>query len=103
MSIDEIIAKLVEHRAELAAAGAEHVALFGSVARQENRPDSDLDILVTLSEPVVASGFGYYSALEILTEKIAVITGFENVDVVAEPLRRESVRARVEKDRAPAF
>ena len=103
MTKDEIIAKLLEHRAELEAAGAEHVSLFGSVARRENRPDSDLDILVTLSEPVIQSGFGYYSALEILSEKIAAITGFKNVDVVAEPLRREAVRARVEKDRALAY
>jgi predicted nucleotidyltransferase len=103
MTKDEIIAKLLEHRAELEAAGAEHVSLFGSVARGTDTPASDLDILVTLSEPVVQSGFGYYSALEVLTEKISAITGFENVDVVAEPLRRAAVRARIEKDRALAF
>lgn len=103
MTRDEIIAKLLEHRAELEAAGAEHISLFGSVARRENGPESDLDILVTLSEPVVQSGFGYYSALEILTDKISAITGFENVDVVAEPLRRAAVQARIEKDRARAF
>ena len=103
MTKDEIIAKLLEHRAELEAAGAEHVSIFGAVARRENRPDSDLGILLALSEPVGQSGFGYFSALLILTEKIAAITGFENVDVVAEPLRREAVRARIEKDRALAF
>jgi len=28
------------------------LALFGSVSRQEDRPDSDLDLLVEFSEPV---------------------------------------------------
>jgi predicted nucleotidyltransferase len=31
--------------------GLERVALFGSYVRNEQRPDSDLDVLVTLSRP----------------------------------------------------
>ncbi|SIR09405.1 hypothetical protein SAMN05880582_106147 [Rhizobium sp. RU20A] len=103
MNRERIIAELKEHRSELEAAGAQHLSVFGSVARRENGPDSDLDILVTLAPPVLASGFGYYSALEILTEKIAHITGAKKVDVVAEPLRKAHVRANIEKDRIVAF
>lgn len=103
MDKDAVIAKLREHEAELRAAGAEHLSLFGSVARGDATADSDLDVLVKLSEPVIQSGFGYFSALAILQERITDITGYDNVDVVAEPLTKDNVRRSVEKDRAIAF
>lgn len=103
MDKDAVIAKLREHEAELRAAGAEHLSLFGSVARGDATSDSDLDVLVKLSEPVIQSGFGYFSALAILQERITDITGYDNVDVVAEPLTKDNVRRSVEKDRAIAF
>ncbi|MBA2398211.1 MAG: nucleotidyltransferase family protein [Bradyrhizobium sp.] len=46
MKRDEIIAKLREREADLRAQGVAHAALFGSVARGDDRPDSDIDILV---------------------------------------------------------
>lgn len=103
MDKDAVIAKLREHEAELRAAGAEHLSLFGSVARGDATSDSDLDVLVKLSEPVIQSGFGYFSALAILQERITDITGYDNVDVVAEPLTKDNVRRSVERDRAIAF
>lgn len=103
MDKDLVIAKLREHEDELRAAGAEHVSIFGSVARGDNDVDSDLDILVQLTDPVVQSGFGYFSALARLQERIAEITDFEKVDVIAEPLQRERFRQSVERDRAIAF
>lgn len=55
MGKDQVIAKLREHETELRAAGAEHVSLFGSVARGEATEVSDLDVLVTLSDLVIQS------------------------------------------------
>lgn len=103
MDKDLVIARLREHRDELSAVGADHVSVFGSVARGEATADSDLDILVKLSEPVVDSGLGYFSALAILQQKISAITGFQNVDVIAEPIGKENVRRSIERDRAIAF
>ncbi len=40
---DEVLAILRAHRAELAAFGVKSLALFGSFARDEDRPDSDVD------------------------------------------------------------
>ena len=59
MKRDEIIRTLKEREADLRAHGVTHAALFGSVARDEQRPDSDIDILVDLDPAVVATMFDY--------------------------------------------
>jgi hypothetical protein len=46
MQRDQIIAALTELRPALEAEGVTHLALFGSRARGDNRPDSDIDLLV---------------------------------------------------------
>lgn len=48
MLSDELRTRLVDVRSTLAEAGIEHVAVFGSRARGEARPDSDIDILVDI-------------------------------------------------------
>jgi uncharacterized protein len=48
--VTRLAQRLREHLPELRARyGLETVALFGSYVRNEQRPDSDLDVLVTLS------------------------------------------------------
>lgn len=102
MTRDEIIAKLLEHRAELEAAGAEHVALFGSVARGTDTAQSDVDVVVKLSEPVRQSGFGYFGALVDLKTIIETLTG-RPVDVLPEPIQKDRLRQNVERERVIAF
>jgi len=46
MTRDSIIETLREHMDEIRRHGVAHLAVFGSVARGEERPDSDVDILV---------------------------------------------------------
>ena len=48
MDKDHILAILREHEAELKAAGLLHLRLFGSVARGEATPSSDIDLLYDL-------------------------------------------------------
>ena len=48
MKRDDIIAKLTALRPALRAEGVEHLALFGSRARGDNRPDSDIDLLIDI-------------------------------------------------------
>jgi predicted nucleotidyltransferase len=103
MDKDQVIAKLREHETELRAAGAERVSIFGSVARGEATEESDLDVLVRISDPIMQSGWGYFSALAILLERIAEITGFDSVDVIAEPITKDRVRRSVERDRTIAY
>lgn len=52
MSSNETLALLREHKAMLARRfGVVELALFGSTVRDEARPDSDVDILVSFDRP----------------------------------------------------
>ena len=67
--------------------------LFGSYSRGEERPDSDVDILVVLdhSQPVGLKFFGMYEDLKDLLGR--------NVDLVTEPSLAPFARKSVEQDR----
>jgi len=67
--------------------------LFGSYSRGEERPDSDVDILVTLdhSQPVGLKFFGMYEDLKELLGR--------NVDLVTESSLAPFARKSVERDR----
>lgn len=67
--------------------------IFGSYSRGEQRPDSDVDILIVLdpSEPVGMKFFGMYEDLKELLGR--------NVDLVTERSLAPFARASVERDR----
>lgn len=52
MRRDEALAILAAHQEKLKEYGVKSLALFGSVARDEARPDSDVDLLVEFSQPI---------------------------------------------------
>lgn len=49
---DDILDTLRSHLMEIRGFGVMHLAVFGSVVRDENRTDSDVDILVQFDQPV---------------------------------------------------
>lgn len=59
MRRDEVIDKLREREADLRAHGVTHAAVFGSVARNEQSAESDIDILVDLDPAIVSTIFDY--------------------------------------------
>ncbi len=61
MRRDEALRILREHRAELDRMGVRSLSLFGSVARDEAGPASDVDILVEFTPPV---GFFHFVGVE---------------------------------------
>ncbi|MCI0507207.1 MAG: nucleotidyltransferase family protein [Gammaproteobacteria bacterium] len=52
MDKDTAIKLIAENRMKLNRLGVASLSLFGSIARGEARPDSDIDVLVEFSRPV---------------------------------------------------
>ena len=102
MRRDEALATLRAHEAELRRAGVIALSLFGSVARDDAGEASDVDLLARLDDAVRRSGFRYFGQLAALGEHLHDILGTE-VDVVAEPVRKQRLRTEIARDRVVAF
>jgi uncharacterized protein len=102
MKSEEIIAKLRAHEPELRAAGVASLALFGSIARNEQRSDSDVDVVVRFSEEAAGGGFAYFGRLDSLTQQLQAILG-RPVDVLAEPINKNHLRRSIGENRIIAF
>ena len=80
------------------ARGVQRAALFGSVARGENRPDSDMDIMIEIDPAAHITVFDYVD----LKEYIAGL--FDNrVDVVSRNNLKPYVRPTATADAIYAF
>ena len=64
----QAIERLIAAEPEIRALGVERLALFGSVARDEARSDSDVDVLVHFSSD--AKTYDYFLALSELLEAL---------------------------------
>jgi predicted nucleotidyltransferase len=95
---DEVIAIPRAHEAELRAAGIKSLSLFGSVARGDAGPDSDVDLAVELDRE---ARIGLFRLIE-LEEKIGELVG-RKVDLLPEPVEKARLRANIERDRKVAF
>jgi predicted nucleotidyltransferase len=98
MDREQVIATLRAHEAELRHRGVLHAGLFGSVARGEANPGSDIDILIAL-EPDAAIGlFEYVSITQYLGDLFP-----DHVDVANRDRLKALVRPGVERDAVYAF
>jgi len=65
---EAILSRLRQHWSEIQTRfGVERLALFGSAARDEARPDSDIDLLVRFGTP---PGYDGYFALKCYLEEL---------------------------------
>jgi uncharacterized protein len=97
-TIGRAIAIIRAHRAELEAAGIRHIWIFGSIARGDGRPDSDLDFLVEVDPAVVHDLFAYGHIQQSLEEWM----GWP-VDIADNRLLRPGVAAAAERDQILGF
>jgi len=63
MRTEDALLTLRRHESDLRARGVRRAALFGSVARGENRPDSDIDIMIEI-EPEADIGVFEYAEIK---------------------------------------
>jgi uncharacterized protein len=91
MTRQDVIARLRSHEAELHRIGVARLYLFGSVARQEERSDSDVDLFFETDDP-------RFSLIELVDvqDRVASILGTET-DVMTRaslhPLLRDQIEA----------
>jgi predicted nucleotidyltransferase len=91
MKREEILERLAARRADLASFGVKSLALFGSVARGEVRPESDLDTLVEFSGPATFDG---YMELKFFLEELLGCS----VDLVTQKALKPRLRPYVEQE-----
>lgn len=88
MERSQVLELLHDHMAELTGMGVQSLALFGSVARDEATPTSDVDPLIEFSVPVGL--FEYFTVRERLEEILGA-----RVDLVTPGGLKPRIRERV--------
>ena len=98
MNREQIIATLRAHESQLRQRGVLHVALFGSAARGEAKPTSDIDIMIELEPEAPIGLFEYVEITQYLGDLFP-----NRVDVANRSKLKPLVRPRAEQDAVYAF
>jgi predicted nucleotidyltransferase len=91
MKREKVLEILHAHQANLETRGVKSLALFGSVARDEAQPESDVDILVEFDRPVGL--FGLVELQDYLENLLDC-----NVDLGTPDSLKERIRQNVMED-----
>ena len=85
MQRDKVLSILNAHQAELKNLGVRSLEIFGSVARDDARPDSDIDFLVEFS--IEASLFDLFRVRHYLEDLLKCDVDLGTLDALREHLR----------------
>lgn len=94
----EVMQVLAAHRDELARMGVASLALFGSVARDEARPDSDVDLLVAFDP---SRSVGLFEFLDVQHHLERVLGA--KVDLVSRDSIKRQIRDRILGEQLPVL
>ncbi len=94
----EVLDILKRHEPQLREFGVVGLSIFGSTARQDNRPDSDVDLAVKLNLERRITAFQFIT----IEQNIADMLGVP-VDLVGEPARKRRLQEQIDKDRVRVF
>ena len=98
MNRQDVIGILRQHADTLRSKGVRHAALFGSTARGDNGPDSDIDILVDIDPAAGVTIFDYVA----LKDYVASLFE-EPVDVIDREALKPHLRQPSVQDEVYAF
>jgi uncharacterized protein len=98
MNRQEIISRLRENERALRERGVAHAALFGSRARGEDRPGSDIDIMVEIEPEANIDLFEYVGIKHYLEDLFSA-----RVDIANRTCLKPAVRPLAERDAIHAF
>jgi len=90
VSLPDVLQALRAHETELRRLGVRHAAVFGSVARGEARPDSDVDVLVDL-DPDLPIGVFEYARLKLYVSELLSGAGDVVNRTSLKPLLRDGI------------
>ncbi len=91
MTLEQVREILAAHRTELTELGVGSLSVYGSTARGEAGPESDVDLLVELSRPMGL--FGFFTIQERLEQLLNC-----PVDLAEASALRPRVRERILKE-----
>ncbi len=97
-TLDEVRLRLAATEPELRHRGVRHLAVFGSVARGEDRPDSDVDLAVEIEDGRSFSLIRMEEARLLLEDALSRPVDLGEIDSF-----RPHLRAAFERDRIPIF
>ena len=98
MNREEVISTLRRREPALRARGVAHAALFGSLARGDQRSDSDIDILVEIEPSAGIDLFAYIGLVHFIEDLFT-----DRVDVANRGQLKPFVRPGAERDTIYAF
>ena len=98
MNSKAVIERLRTYEPELRAAGIVHLSLFGSTARNANRPDSDIDLLAAFDPTRQLSLLDIIHLENRLSDLLSA-----KVDLIEEGTLRPRIKASADKDILYAF
>lgn len=98
ITLEEALAILRANEPDLRAKGVVHAAVFGSVARGEARPDSDVDIMVDIDPGRRIGLFAFASIKQDLEDLLQV-----KVDLAQAKALRRFVKEQAMSEKVDAF